>query len=128
MQQTKNLKLNIIETSDAFSPEPLNENMEKVEAAISRAYNPDNKPYVTGIYKGNNYTQTFTLGFRPSLVLHFVPNYSANTYNSGYGTVFMENVPKVFTFNDDGFSVIDTNGYFPTVNRSSSTYYYIAFR
>ena len=35
MQQTQTYKLNLIETSDTFSPAPLNENMEKVEAGIS---------------------------------------------------------------------------------------------
>ena len=34
MQQTENLKLNIIEGGDAVSPEPINENMALLEAAI----------------------------------------------------------------------------------------------
>lgn len=37
MQQTKTYKLNLIESSDAFLPAPLNENMEKVEAALAKA-------------------------------------------------------------------------------------------
>ena len=35
MQQTKTYKLNLIETSDTFSPDPLNENTEKLEAEVS---------------------------------------------------------------------------------------------
>lgn len=37
MQQTETYKLNLIETSDPFSPNPLNENAEKTEAAIEAA-------------------------------------------------------------------------------------------
>ena len=35
MQQTETYKLNLIETSDTFSPAPLNENAQKLEAAIA---------------------------------------------------------------------------------------------
>lgn len=35
MQQTQTCKFDLIETSDTFSPEPLNENMEKVEAQLA---------------------------------------------------------------------------------------------
>ena len=35
MQQTENYKLNLIETSDPFSPAPLNENAQKTEAALA---------------------------------------------------------------------------------------------
>ena len=35
MQQTQTYKLNLIETSDTFSPAPLNENMEKVETQLN---------------------------------------------------------------------------------------------
>ena len=34
MQFTNQYKLNLIEATDTFSPQPLNENMEKVEAAL----------------------------------------------------------------------------------------------
>lgn len=34
MQQTEKYQLNLIEKTDTFSPDPLNENMEKVEAAL----------------------------------------------------------------------------------------------
>ena len=35
MQQTETYKLNLIETSDTFSPNPLNENAQKLEAALA---------------------------------------------------------------------------------------------
>ena len=34
MQQTEKYKLNLIEKNDTFSPDPMNENMEKVEGAL----------------------------------------------------------------------------------------------
>lgn len=34
MQQTEKYKLNLVERDDVFSPDPLNENMEKVERAL----------------------------------------------------------------------------------------------
>ena len=34
MQQTENLKLNLIETGDPISPIPINENAQKIEAAL----------------------------------------------------------------------------------------------
>ena len=37
MQHTDKYQLNLVETSDTFSPAPLNENMEKVEAALDAA-------------------------------------------------------------------------------------------
>ena len=36
MQQTNKYKLNLIEKDDTFSPDPLNDNMEKVEEALER--------------------------------------------------------------------------------------------
>ena len=36
MQQTNKYKLNLIEKDDTFSPDPLNDNMEKVERALER--------------------------------------------------------------------------------------------
>lgn len=35
MQQTNNYQFNLIESGDTFSPDPLNQNMEKVEAAFA---------------------------------------------------------------------------------------------
>lgn len=35
MKQTTNYQFNLIESGDTFSPNPLNENMEKVEAALT---------------------------------------------------------------------------------------------
>ena len=81
MQQTETYKLNLIETSDVFSPNPLNENMEKLEAAIAaeaaaldaRVTMLEGSHMVAGSYAGTGtafgHDQTIELGFTPKLVL-----------------------------------------------------------
>lgn len=91
MQQTQKYKLNLIETSDTFSPAPLNENMEKLETALetglsaesaarqsadstlrSRVSTLEGHRIAVGAYDGqtseNNVYQTINLGFTPSVV------------------------------------------------------------
>ena len=88
MQQTQTYKLNLIETSDTFSPAPLNENMEKVEAGISaeaaaraaetaaldaRVTVLEGHKIATGTYSGNapsgnSIWQSIPLGFTPIFV------------------------------------------------------------
>ena len=85
MQQTKTYKLNLIETSDTFSPDPLNENTEKLEAEVSaeaaaraagdaaldqRVTVLEGHKIVSGIYIGDDANQrVFPLGFTPKIVL-----------------------------------------------------------
>ena len=47
MQRTNKYKLNIIETSDAFSPEPLNKNTEELEKALTALEAADAKLQTT---------------------------------------------------------------------------------
>lgn len=85
MQQTQTYKLNLIETSDTFSPAPLNENMEKVEAQFSaeaaarqsgdaalsqRVTVLEGRKIVAGTYTGDgiNEGQFINLGFTPIAV------------------------------------------------------------
>ena len=85
MQQTQNLKLNLIETDDSLSPAPLNENMDKLEAAITaesetrqtetaaldqRLQVLEIHKAVTGTYQGSygEVQQTIELGFTPAAV------------------------------------------------------------
>ena len=66
---TTNYQLNLWEPTDKFSREEINENSEKLDAAVAACFRPSNLPWVSG-----NYTQpqtgdvTITLGFRPSVV------------------------------------------------------------
>lgn len=94
MQQTAKYKLNLIEKSDTFSPDPLNQNTQKVENALSaatahadagdkaeaaaraalaqRVTALEAHKMVVGTYTGNGSTtdgQTINLGFTPAAVL-----------------------------------------------------------
>ena len=79
MQQTQTYKLNLIETSDVFSPNPLNENTQKTEAALlaeadarealdSRVQVLELRRMVAGPCGGSYGTQ-FDLGFQPKVVI-----------------------------------------------------------
>ena len=95
MQQTEKYQLNLIETSDAFSPAALNQNTQKVEAALAakadtaetgqqlaalaaantaldgRVTVLEAHKMVVGSYTGNGIPdgQTIDLGFTPAAVL-----------------------------------------------------------
>ena len=74
MQQTNKHKFNLIETGDTFSPDPLNENMEKVESALAAVYTTMGTGGQTcriacGSFTGNGSTQTLTFDFYPLAVL-----------------------------------------------------------
>ncbi|MBD5099069.1 MAG: hypothetical protein HDT35_05910 [Clostridiales bacterium] len=69
MQQTETYKLNLIESSDTFSPDPLNENMEKAEEALDglnqRVTVLETHKIVTGFHEGTGFVD---LGFTPVVV------------------------------------------------------------
>lgn len=75
MQQTKKYQFNLIEGSDPFSPQPLNENMEKTEAAFA-AQQADAaaqfaalpRMHLTSYTGDGQATRTFTFPFKPSVV------------------------------------------------------------
>ena len=93
MQQTEKYQFNLVESGDAFSPAPLNDNMEKVEAqfgameesltelaqsvdndlsAITAALGSEgqNARITWGSYSGNGSgSRTLTFPFRPALVV-----------------------------------------------------------
>ena len=92
MQQTQTYKLNLLETSDAFSPSPLNENMEKVETKLAaldgtaadhetRITALEVKKMVVGTYAGNGSygkgSQGIELGFSPLALIVCGYNYTS---------------------------------------------------
>lgn len=108
MKQTTKYKLNLIEASDPFGPEALNQNTQAVEdklaaldaasaahdAAIqtaqatanaarttaNAAYSPNQKPYVTGSYVGTGADLSINIGFRPSfLIIDGTPSLAVQT-------------------------------------------------
>ena len=73
MQQTETYKLNLIEGSDTFSPQPLNENMEAIEGILQELTAGQVRVAAgtyegTGIY-GYQTPCTLTFDFEPKLVM-----------------------------------------------------------
>ena len=97
MQQTDNLKLNLIEGTDPVDWQPLNENFTALEAALSSANQKvgmiqqylngsENCKIAAGSYTGNgscgsDNPNTLTLPFAPKLLIIFP---SAEIYNVNY--------------------------------------------
>ena len=141
MQQTTKYQFKLIEGSDDFSPQPLNDNVEKVEEALMEletglgevedAYTPANKPYVIGTYTGNDGTVTVTLGFKPALLIIGGGISSGSPHHAKWlcvtdGTLFTDAV----VFTDTGFYTIDreNSDLSPSLAEYSRPYVYIAFR
>lgn len=89
MQQTNQYQFNLIETTDAFSAAPLNENMEKAEAALQEVQEKAENDlaeqvaalteaiaargdcfFEVGTFEGNSTANhTITLGYKPKLLI-----------------------------------------------------------
>ncbi len=88
MRKTETYQFNLVEPSDTFSPEPLNQNMETVEQALdalsgrndgadaqtaalsARVAKLEQHRFVVGSYKGIGGTdQTIYVGFTPKCVI-----------------------------------------------------------
>ena len=74
MQQTETYKLNLIETSDPFSPQALNENTQKLEEVVEdmdrRIQVFEAQKIVVGSSTTSvGYNFSYDLGFHPKLVL-----------------------------------------------------------
>lgn len=141
MQQTENLKLNLIETGDPISPVPLNENMDKIEAALTSEIETrqaetadldhrlqvfEARHFVVGSYVGTGMkTQDIALGFTPQGVLA-QPNYDSQGAllalndepgRNHYG-VALEIIPN-------GFRV--TMNAVANQTQKNKTFYFVAF-
>lgn len=126
MQKTKNHDLNLVEMSDTFSTQPLNENMETIDAALQaisdtasaiskRVVSLEAKHIAFGTYSGSGSSTTITVGFRPRGV----------AIGGAYSTVIVGNVGDVNgtygSLTDSGFRVSGT------YSVSGKSYNYIAF-
>ena len=130
MQHTENFDLNIIETSDAFGPEALNENTRKLDTVLAEM------PFaVFGSYKGDGKSyQLIDLGFKPKAVLVFrrdgVTTISGNPCSGlalAGSPVTLGGITHAVEISNIGFYVYysSTNSY---ANYNGYTYNYIAFR
>lgn len=131
MQQTPNYKFNLIETSDTFSPAPLNENAEKTETALdslaavdsalgSRIATLELHCFSAGSYKGNGASagQLVDVGFAPKVVFA--------SSNQGYSNFVMATY-NISHVGDTGLKV-EGNGFRISgyMNSNYSSYCYLA--
>lgn len=105
MKQTEKYQFNLVEPSDTFSPDPLNQNMEAVEQALdglsgrnddgdaraaaleARLARLEQHRFATGTYKGVGGTeQTVYVGFTPKCVIIGDPASTMVVISSGEGT------------------------------------------
>ena len=137
MQQTKTYKLNLMETSDTFSPDPLNQNTQMIEDALSaetaqraadtaaldsRVTTLEAHKVAVGTYIGNGAAsgQVINLGFSPRVV--FVQQ---NNSAAAIAT-------KLCTYNDtiiiteNGFRAAPSTASGYNMNFQNIPYYYCA--
>lgn len=143
MQQTDKYKLNKPGIDDPLSPAPLNENMDKVDAALAaktdaaetaaldaRVQLLELRRFVIGTYVGNGEklgdAQTIYLDFTPRLVI-------TDSYSSSHqGTILcLEDYPlKVMEIIPGGFRAMRSNNEtydYSSLNTKGRTYRFAAF-
>lgn len=143
MQQTEKLKLNLIEGGDTVSPEPINENMELLEAAVTAA--ADMAAQVgsggktcriawgsyagTGKYGADN-PNRLTFDFCPVLVMIRAvgPKYTATFVRdcSGGSNAWDSGVAVQVTWSDNGVSWYSATTPEYQSNASGYTWHYVA--
>ena len=88
MQQTETYKLNLIESSDPFLPDALNENTQKIEEVVSGSLGDmderikvfEAKRFAYGSYSIREETLTIPLGFTPkAVIIHYSTNFAVYT-------------------------------------------------
>ncbi len=142
MQQTEKRGFSIIETSDAFSPQALNDNTRKIEAALdaheaavkevtddldARLAVFEAKHFAYGSYVGDNSERKeIHLGFPPKFVI-------IGRWGSYQLQCIMVDAPHpkeidvISGLFDDGFWVFNGQGWSEaTVNTNGATYCYLA--
>lgn len=133
MQQTENLKLNLIETGDPISPAPINENAEKLEAALMALNGADAaldarvtlleaKKIYFGTYTGDGVygkgDQTIDLGYSPLALIVYG--------HSNTRIAFRDRSTDILEITETGFVAKNgSNG--ACLNYQPAIYYYIAF-
>ena len=147
MQQTEKYKLNLIEPKDKFLPDPLNENMEKVEGALTAetaartaADTAEAQARADAVADLDQRLQVFeahhlAIGqFYPSssqisIVLGFRPKVVVALSGNGIGGILMDQQEPYMTpyagISDDGFYVDAANNYSPW--NQPNYYNFIAF-
>ena len=116
MQQTNQYQFNLIEPGDSFSPQPLNENMEKVEEALANVESSIRETassctkLLVGSYSGSdsygkNAAKKLTADFKPQVVLILR---STAALHSTYGASLMLIRPNASGCVDNNYNVAVT--------------------
>ncbi len=130
MQQTEHYSLNLIETSDTFTPQPLNENTQAIDAKLadldtratglaSRVSALEQVRMVNGTYRGNWKDRVVSVGFTPRVVW-----IGGTMMTSDTRIIVDEHVCAYIT--NGGFFLGSYGG--NSLNNSSRTYQYVAIR
>ena len=130
MQQTETYKLNLIETSDPFSPQALNENTQKLEEVVSEKLGEmdqrvtvlEAKKFAVGTYKAEmNETLKVEVGFTP--IALYVGQ--SRKFSTIHGLILPgdTNIPPFLEIVEGGFTtnIMDGHTAYPGI------YHYIAF-
>ena len=152
MQQTTKYQFNLVDTTDDFSPEPLSQNMEKVEEALegieeslteglaevmaNLGSGGQNARVAYGSYTGTgtygaSSPNTLTFGFAPAVVV-----LTAATSNYQDPTLLLRPMPTLpgpdgsmaiqMTWGENGLSWYAGNSAISQGNADGTTYYYVA--
>ena len=131
MQQTTKYQFKLIEGSDDFSPQPLNDNVEKVEELLADlGSEAAEKGFVVGSYTGTGSPLTITLGFKPRFVIvtgQVAAGAGAYGVTSYTGFSGGAQISSLLVFEENGFTLTGHDEY-PAINLSGVNYSYLAFR
>ena len=99
------------------------------DTITSKAYTPENKPFVIGSYTGNGETQTINLGFRPTALIVGYGGIITSNYNVFLTNGTVQPYEGELTLTDSGFTVTAaSDGRTIQLNASGYVYDYIALR
>ena len=133
MQQTTKYQFNLVDTTDDFSPAPLNQNMEKVEEKLGGLEESlatvmetvDGHKLAVGSYRGSGGTKNVSVGFKPVMVI--IVNQLLQATSNYLCAMAVTGKPadnKVLTITDTGFKVVDSTN--ASMNSTLYDYNYFA--
>ena len=146
MQKTETYKFNLIEATDSFSPDPINENVSILESALASKLGGDYPGWVTGTYTGTgavNEPYAVDVGFKPTFLFiiggtsgyrygfmlrHGENHFSVSTVRSGGSNAANPMNSGQITCTETGFTVNKNDAYNTMTVNEADVYYYVAFR
>ena len=130
MLYTKNLNLKMPQPEDYAKIADLNENADKIDAAIANLLNKG-VTFVTGTYtiSSNNSPLTLDVGFTPDLVIIYTANNNTNSIAQNSGSTNYKSIPVILTsaLAGTGYQIVE-NGFSANVFSTEVTQYYIAIK